>query len=219
LSKRNATSLNDKQLLFVKHYLMTFNAKQSAIAAGYSERTAESQGSRLLSNVKVEKYIKEEMGRLRSRMSDDANRIYAALWTEVNEMTDLINAHYAAKKTLKSLLRDKHAMLYGVNADDESQVFDNGEAHFLRIDPLTLAELRQSLREINFKMQHAQMDQMGDKDFLRTQELRAKLLHDLFDRAGYKPTDKIDLKHNVSGGLDLRYMSDEELAKEAAKLG
>jgi phage terminase small subunit len=46
-------SLNPKQARFVDEYLIDLNAKQAAIRAGYSERTAESQGSRLLSHAMV----------------------------------------------------------------------------------------------------------------------------------------------------------------------
>lgn len=213
------SALNIKQELFVKHYLMSFNAKQAAIAAGYSEKTAEQQGARLLSNVKVEKLINDEMSRLRERMSQEANRIYAALWQEIQELADLIGAHYQAQKAIKSLNKDKHALLFGSKLDYEEQLENERITMTLRMDPITIDDLKQQIREINFKLQEAKLDLMGNKDFLRAQELRAKLLHDLFDRAGYKPTDKIDLNQNISGGLDLSYMTDEELAKEAAKLG
>lgn len=213
------SALNIKQELFVKHYLMSFNAKQSAIAAGYSEKTAESQGARLLSNDKVEKAISEEMGRLRERMGQEANRIYAALWQEIQELADLIGAHYQAQKAIKSLNKDKHALLYGSKLDDEEQLYNEKHLNKLRIDFIAQEDLKEQIREINFKLQEAKIDIMTNKDFLRAQELRAKLLHDLFDRAGYKPTDKIDLNQNISGGLDLSYMTDEELEKEAEKLG
>lgn len=45
--------LTARQARFVEEYLVDLNATQAAIRAGYSERTAESQGSRLLRNVKV----------------------------------------------------------------------------------------------------------------------------------------------------------------------
>ena len=46
---------------FIKEYVLTgcTNARQSAIKAGYSERTADQQGSRLLKNVKVRTAIEE----------------------------------------------------------------------------------------------------------------------------------------------------------------
>lgn len=50
-------SITAKQRLFALEYMVDFNATQAAIRAGYSEKTAEQQASRLLRNVKVEKFI------------------------------------------------------------------------------------------------------------------------------------------------------------------
>lgn len=46
-------TLTPKQQRFVEEYLVDLNARQAAIRAGYSAHTAQEQGSRLLSNVKV----------------------------------------------------------------------------------------------------------------------------------------------------------------------
>lgn len=54
-------ALTPKQQRFVEEYLIDLNATQAAIRAGYSERTAEQQGSRLLSNVKVAKTINDAL--------------------------------------------------------------------------------------------------------------------------------------------------------------
>ena len=53
--------LNDKQRRFVDEYLIDMNATQAAIRAGYSKRTARSQGQRLLTNVDILKAIEERM--------------------------------------------------------------------------------------------------------------------------------------------------------------
>jgi phage terminase small subunit len=45
--------LTPKQECFVAEYLVDLNATQAAIRAGYSKKTANEQGSRLLANVKV----------------------------------------------------------------------------------------------------------------------------------------------------------------------
>lgn len=50
-------SLNARQARFVEEYLTDLNATQAAIRAGYSEKTAYSQGQRLLKNVEVQKHI------------------------------------------------------------------------------------------------------------------------------------------------------------------
>jgi len=51
--------LTDKQELFAREYLKDLNATQAAIRAGYSEKTAQAQSSRLLSNVMVQSRIAE----------------------------------------------------------------------------------------------------------------------------------------------------------------
>ncbi|QQR47731.1 terminase small subunit [Myxococcus xanthus] len=53
-----AHALTAKQRAFVREYLRDSNAAQAAIRAGYSEATAESQGSRLLRNAKVVEAVK-----------------------------------------------------------------------------------------------------------------------------------------------------------------
>jgi hypothetical protein len=50
-------TLSNKQRVFVETYVRTWNATQSAIAAGYPEQSAYSQGSRLLKNVEVKAEI------------------------------------------------------------------------------------------------------------------------------------------------------------------
>lgn len=51
--------MNAKHARFVEEYLIDLNGTQAAIRAGYSERTAQEQSSRLLSNVMVAKAIAE----------------------------------------------------------------------------------------------------------------------------------------------------------------
>lgn len=49
--------LTDKQELFAREYLKDLNATQAAIRAGYSEKTANEQASRLLANVNVQTFV------------------------------------------------------------------------------------------------------------------------------------------------------------------
>ncbi len=52
--------LNSKQRLFTIEYLKDRNATSAAIRAGYSKKTASSQASRLLTNVKVQEIINKQ---------------------------------------------------------------------------------------------------------------------------------------------------------------
>lgn len=49
--------MNRRQQRFVQEYLLDLNATQAAIRAGYNEKTAYSQGQRLLKNVEVKTAI------------------------------------------------------------------------------------------------------------------------------------------------------------------
>lgn len=57
----DANTLTEKERIFADEYIKTTNATQSAIKAGYSEKSASSKGSQLLRKVKVRQYIDEVM--------------------------------------------------------------------------------------------------------------------------------------------------------------
>jgi phage terminase small subunit len=54
-------ALTNKQRRFVSEYLVDLNATQAATRAGYSGKTANEQGARLLANVSVQAAIQESM--------------------------------------------------------------------------------------------------------------------------------------------------------------
>jgi phage terminase small subunit len=64
--------LTDKQELFISEYLKDLNAKQAAIRAGYSEKTAEQQASRLLSKVKVQEELNKRQAKVAQKCEIDA---------------------------------------------------------------------------------------------------------------------------------------------------
>lgn len=68
-------ALNDKQKLFYKEYLIDSNATQAAKRAGYSEKTAYSQGQRLLKHVEGQKYMKELMAEKESKLIADQDEV------------------------------------------------------------------------------------------------------------------------------------------------
>lgn len=57
--KKTDKALTPKQLAFCREYIKDHNGTQAAIRAGYSEKTADQQASRLLTNVKVSAAIKK----------------------------------------------------------------------------------------------------------------------------------------------------------------
>lgn len=84
--------LTERQKLFLIAYLRCFNATESAKLAGYSERTAYSQGKRLLKNVEIQKYLTK----YRDELMQDLQRQF-------------IMDALAAKKVMYEILTDPNA--------------------------------------------------------------------------------------------------------------
>lgn len=74
-----AKALNPKQQRFVAEYLIDLNATQAAIRAGYSKRTGQQIGSRLLLNVVVSAAISEGQQALAAQSGVTAERIVKEL--------------------------------------------------------------------------------------------------------------------------------------------
>jgi phage terminase small subunit len=71
--------LTPKQARFVEEYLLDLNGKQAAIRAGYSPKTAEVQGSRLLGHPKVQAAVDAAMQARSRRTEVAADRVVAEL--------------------------------------------------------------------------------------------------------------------------------------------
>lgn len=67
--------LNEKQKRFAAEYLVDLNATQAAIRAGYSEKTAYSQGQRMLKNVEVQAAIQEAKQKRSQRVEITQDRV------------------------------------------------------------------------------------------------------------------------------------------------
>lgn len=67
--------LNARQQKFCDEYLISGNATQSAIRAGYSEKTAYSHGQRLLKDVEIKSYIEERMTEIKSEKIATAEEV------------------------------------------------------------------------------------------------------------------------------------------------
>lgn len=78
-------ALTDKQEMFCREYLIDLNATQAAIRAGYSEKTSNEQGARLLANVSVQNRISELKAERNDRIDIDANYVLRRL-IEIDQM-------------------------------------------------------------------------------------------------------------------------------------
>jgi phage terminase small subunit len=85
-------ALTPKQSAFVAEYLIDLNATQAAIRAGYSERTANQQGPRLLENEDVRKAIDTAKIERSERTEIDSDWILKRLVDEAEaDLADLFD--------------------------------------------------------------------------------------------------------------------------------
>lgn len=111
--------LTDKQERFCQEYLIDLNATQAAIRAGYSKKSANEQGARLLVNVSVSERLKELQEERQQRLQ--------------------INQDYVLKTIVETIERCKQAEPVMVKKDGEW--VESGEYKFDAIAVLKGAEL------------------------------------------------------------------------------
>ncbi|WP_309086407.1 terminase small subunit [Chelativorans sp.] len=91
-------TLTDKQRRFVDEYLIDLNATQAAIRAGYSPRTANEQGARLLAKASVSAAVAEGQAARSERTRIDADWVLRRLAEEADaDLADLYDEHGALK--------------------------------------------------------------------------------------------------------------------------
>ena len=85
--------ITPKRVEFARAYVLSGNATESAVQAGFSPRTARQAGSRLLSFVDVKTAIETERARLRAKADLRAEDAIAGL----REIAEDVSAPHAAR--------------------------------------------------------------------------------------------------------------------------
>ena len=116
--------MNDKQKEFCEYYAECLNATEAAKKAGYSAKTAYSQGNRMLKNAEIVKYIKELQERAASvRIADikEVKETWTSLMRDEKQKTrDRIRAG-------ELLARSSGEFLGGGSLQQESQTTEEQE--------------------------------------------------------------------------------------------
>lgn len=129
-ASKAAKGLSPKQARFVAEYLKDQNATQAAIRAGYSQKTAAQQGSRLLMNVEVAKAV----GRKQQKVAQKAEITVESLAQEFEEARQLAmrekqaSAMVAAttgKGKLAGLLVERHRHSGAIGTYDLTKLTDD----------------------------------------------------------------------------------------------
>ena len=110
--------MNDRQKRFVGAYLIDPNATQAAITAGYSEKTAYSQGQRLLKHVEVSEALAKAQEQRQERTQITADAVLERLWMEAHGQDVPDHSQSGRVKALDLLA--KHLKLYTDAVDHTS---------------------------------------------------------------------------------------------------
>lgn len=81
---KSQDKFTNKELAFIREYVKTNNATQSAIAAGYSENSAETLGCRLLAKPKIQAELSKRLSQINERVDvkvSDVLKVMKAILT------------------------------------------------------------------------------------------------------------------------------------------
>lgn len=81
-------ALTNKRLAFIAEYPKDFNATKAAIRAGYSPKTAYSQGQRLLKNVEVQEAIRAKLDELTMSADEALVRLGEQARSDISDFID-----------------------------------------------------------------------------------------------------------------------------------
>lgn len=142
MSKSNA-----RYELFAREYVIDLNAKRAAVAAGYSEQTASSKGSQLLTIVKVRKLVDGLLSKRASKLELKAEQVVEELRRlGFANMQDYmrVNADGWPELDLSTLTRDQAAAIQEFSEDATGGTGDGERRQVLR-RRFKLADKRGSL--------------------------------------------------------------------------
>lgn len=112
--------LTAKQARFVEEYLLDLNATQAAIRAGYSARSAEVTGSRLLSNDKVSAALSEAQAKRANKAEIDAGFILRHLAAKATaDLSDILDEAGAIKPVKDWPLIWRQGVVAGLDVHEE----------------------------------------------------------------------------------------------------
>ncbi|ENR1382198.1 TPA: terminase small subunit [Yersinia enterocolitica] len=169
--------LTPKQELFCREYLKDLNATQAAIRAGYSEKTAQVQSSRLLSNVMVQQRVSELAAERNIRVGIDADyvlrqavKLHERCMQEVEPITDRRGEEITdedgktifgfdakgAAAALKLVGEHISVQAFKVNVKNEHTGPNGGPIQYTDI---TEEELQDRLKELGHGRHRSQLDE------------------------------------------------------------
>ncbi len=113
-------SLSAKERRFVAEFLKDQNAKQAAIRAGYSPKTAETQGPRLYRKVQVKAAVDTELAKIQEKAGVTQERILNALLNIAEIDPRKLFEKDGTLKPLSEFTDDVAATISSIESDDKN---------------------------------------------------------------------------------------------------
>lgn len=210
--------------LFVTAYLQSFNGAKAAIEAGYSEKTAAQQSTRLLTNVYIKEKLDFELKRLRERMAEEGSRAFANLLNTFLEVEEKLRKHDEAQMNIaesEKVIHDINTSLFPMYDEMEKvkKKYDktNGNSNrplkqelgeeLERLE-FEIIQLERTKRPYDFSISQSRDYIIYPRDWEKIATLKMNLLKDILDRGGFKPSDKVELEGDVSLEVIVDYGDD-----------
>lgn len=194
--------LTEKQQRFVEEYLIDLNATQAAIRAGYSAKTADQQGSRMLANVKVQQAISVAMAERSKRTGINQDRVVLELARiAFVKMTDLVDSHGRIKDGASE---DDLACIESVKYKQSESETGSSVEREVKISPKLKAlellgkHLGMWNDKIDVNITQAEMERLKKQKEEAQKEMLAQ--YDPFDTQNDDPDNKGDPSQGSQGG-------------------
>ncbi|WP_427928633.1 terminase small subunit [Agrobacterium cavarae] len=135
------SDLTAKQRAFVREYLIDLNATKAAIRAGYSEKTAHSQGPRLLENVGIAASIEKAKAQRSERTQIDADWLLKRLADEaVADIADLYDENGGLKPVDQWPLIWRQGLVSGIEVEELFDGRGEDREHIGRVRKVKLSD-------------------------------------------------------------------------------
>lgn len=132
--------LSEKQKKFCREYQIDLNATQAAIRAGYSKKTANEQGARLLANVSIQAFMKTLIDAQVKRTEITADMVIKEL-AKVGfaNLQDYVKAGFSIED-IQELERDHAAAIESIRVKQTGGDYPSTEINFKLHDKISALE-------------------------------------------------------------------------------
>lgn len=161
--------LNPKQERFVREYLISLNATQAAVKAGYSVATARSQGSRLLAHADIRAALSTGTARVAEKLDLTAERVLGEIGHAAHaDPIDMFNKcpgnldctperHYCDRGTLRALELMPESMRRSIASIEFTELFNGASGEKFVAGRVVKIKLWDKMKALEMEGRHLKL--------------------------------------------------------------